>query len=663
MLPHQNLKYRADIDGLRALAVLAVVCFHAYPSVFWGGFIGVDIFFVISGFLISGIIFDGLEKGSFIFSEFYIRRVRRIFPALLVVLAATLFLGWFFLLPDEYQQLSKHVFGGAGFMSNLVLYKEAGYFDGAAERKPLLHLWSLGIEEQFYLIWPLFLWFAWRRRWNILKSVAWIGIFSFVLNLILVRHSPTSAFYLPLTRFWELLVGVVLAHLTRNKNEHQWLRPELGNVRSGLGIALLALGLIFIDRDRMFPGFWAILPTAGAFLLLSAGENSWINQKILAHPVLKWVGLISFPLYLWHWPLLAYARVLGGEQPGVALASALVAISIALATLTYYLVEIPLRFGKAKSFNTVGLCTSMTAIAAVGIAFFWNDGLTFRKIAKLNTIVTSGEDGGDLGLSVAGCGLEKDGYRFGDCKHDSRAAAPRYALLGDSKARAIYEGLVRTSTEKGRWVFVGGRKPGLEGVTVIPGEHRFKSFQRLTLVASNELAKNKEINSVVIAIATRELFRLKHENSIEDLPTNPNYDEAYKDLNELVQPFVSAGKKVVLLVDNPTLPDARDCIERKTGFEPLDQYITQKFAWRCHVQLSKQLELSKQYRDLLSEIERNSGGKVKVFDTMKYMCDQERGRCDAVKNGRMMYSYTDHISDYAAGVIGKDLNQFLNQQM
>ncbi|HIE3585867.1 TPA: acyltransferase family protein, partial [Legionella anisa] len=164
---YQHFKYRADIDGLRAIAVLSVVVFHVFPKWMKGGFVGVDIFFVISGFLISTIIFEGLEKNSFSFVDFYKKRIKRIFPALVFVLLFCLILGWFALFPQEYKQLGKHVMGGAGFISNFMLWLETGYFDNAAETKPLLHLWSLGIEEQFYIIWPFLVWFVWKKRFNL----------------------------------------------------------------------------------------------------------------------------------------------------------------------------------------------------------------------------------------------------------------------------------------------------------------------------------------------------------------------------------------------------------------------------------------------------------------------------------------------------------------
>lgn len=218
--PHNHLthpKYRADIDGLRAIAILSVVGFHAFPNWVKGGFIGVDVFFVISGYLISTIIIGSLERDSFNFVEFYSRRIKRIFPALLLVLIASFALGWFVLLADEYKQLGKHIAGGAGFISNFLFWNESGYFDNAAETKPLLHLWSLGIEEQFYIFWPLLLWFVWKKRFNLLTIAITVAIVSFALNIVKVRSDTVAAFYSPQTRFWELMAGSILAYMTLHK--------------------------------------------------------------------------------------------------------------------------------------------------------------------------------------------------------------------------------------------------------------------------------------------------------------------------------------------------------------------------------------------------------------------------------------------------------------
>ncbi len=205
------VKYRPDVDGLRAVAVIAVVAFHAFPGLARGGFVGVDVFFVISGYLISGIILGALEQERFSFADFYARRIRRIFPSLAVVLAASYAVGWFVLFADDYKQLSRHIAAGVAFVSNFVLWDESGYFDDAGETKPLQHLWSLGIEEQFYLAWPTLLVLAWRMRVHPLGPAAFLLASSFLLNVKEIRWDLVGTFYSPFTRLWELLIGAVLS--------------------------------------------------------------------------------------------------------------------------------------------------------------------------------------------------------------------------------------------------------------------------------------------------------------------------------------------------------------------------------------------------------------------------------------------------------------------
>lgn len=392
-------KYRADIDGLRAIAVLSVVGFHAFP--FWvkGGFIGVDIFFVISGFLISTIIFGNLERNSFSFAEFYSRRIKRIFPALFLVLIASFVFGWFVLMPDEYMQLGKHIAGGAGFISNFVSWNESGYFDNAAETKPLLHLWTLGIEEQFYIFWPLFLWLAWKQRLNLLAISIAVAAISFVLNISEIRSNAVAAFYSPQTRFWELMAGSTLAYITLHKQNmisrlilktETWLGKivyaqaleangkTMRNVQSVFGAVLVVIGILVITKERHFPGWWAVLPVLGAVLLISAGEKAWINRVVLSNRILVWFGLISYPLYLWHWPLLSFARIMQVGVPSHEIRIVAVIVSIVLAWLTYQLIEKPIRFGKHSKAKTTTLFVSMIAVGLVGCTSYKLDGFGFR---------------------------------------------------------------------------------------------------------------------------------------------------------------------------------------------------------------------------------------------------------------------------------------------
>src|SRR3984885_1084691 len=294
-------RYRPDIDGLRAIAVLLGVWFHAFPEAIPGGFVGVDIFLVISGFLITGILVRELDQQRFSLLGFYMRRIRRIFPALIVVLAVTLVLGWLWMLPAAYAQLSADVFASAAFVSNIALLLQSGYFDIESGKKPLLHLWSLGIEEQFYLFWPLILMLATRLRLRILAVASVIGIASFALNVALIGSDPVATFYLPFTRAWELLAGAALACGWNQLRQ----TGAASNWRAAVGLLLIAVAACVLDSKSAFPGWWAVLPVAGAALLLSA-PAAWGCRHLLSSDAMVWIGLISYPLYLWHWPLLVF---------------------------------------------------------------------------------------------------------------------------------------------------------------------------------------------------------------------------------------------------------------------------------------------------------------------------------------------------------------------
>lgn len=682
----KNTNYRSDIDGLRAVAVLSVVGFHAFPQQIAGGYIGVDIFFVISGFLISTIIFGHLKSSNFDFLDFYARRVKRIFPALILVLLATFVLGWFVLLADEFKQLGKQILGGSTFASNFILWRESGYFDNSADTKPLLHLWSLAIEEQFYLIWPLLLWLAYKFKLNLLGMTLVIACISFVLNIISVQANPVAAFYSPQTRFWELMVGSVLAYL-KLKNTDQyadlnysvikdtWLtafgkrfnRLLFGvgggqaNVGALLGLFFIFVGFIFIKKDSYFPGWWAVLPTVGAALILASDSQAWLNRKILSNPVLVWFGIISYPLYLWHWPLLSFARILNGELPSAGLRLVLVFVSIVLAWLTYWFIERPVRFGKHGKLKIMVLIVGMIGVGCAGFVSFKNGGFSSRAVVSLNESRLSGMEGGDQGMSINDCGIsEAEGkLLYASCLRDKRQP-PRFALIGDSKAGAIYGGLVRTSHADGRWLFIGGT--GSNGLSVLlESQHDiYKVYQRLTPMAFDAVIRNEHIETVVLALATRHLFGLSDDLLLADLPASKNYDIALQALDFSIGKLINSNKKVILLVDNPSLPDPKDCIGRESSAQLLNSLVQSHTGAACNISISNYLLVTKKYSMLLEEMRSKYPAKLFVFDTLKHMCDEKDQVCRTYKNGRLMYSYGDHISDYAAGVIGRDLNKFLS---
>jgi len=374
-----KLNYRPDIDGLRAIAVLSVVFFHAWPQKPIGGFVGVDVFFVISGYLITTIIVENLNADRFSFSSFYSRRVRRIFPALMIVLATSLAIGWIYLFPDEYRILGKHILASIGFVANFMFWSEANYFDVKALEKPLLHLWSLSIEEQYYLLYPAILWSAWKARVNLMALTA-IGLgVSFAACVYLSATNPTAAFYSPLTRSWELLSGGLLAILVIRSPSFARLQGSTAicAIASIVGILLLGRSFIKITPASTFPGWLALMPTAGTVLLIAAGPATWINRNILASRMLVWIGLISYPLYLWHWPLLSFAYIREGQMPSFAVCMIVVAASVVLAAATYRFVEVPIRMVPSVA-AAAGLGATAICVFGFGLAIFETSGFGFR---------------------------------------------------------------------------------------------------------------------------------------------------------------------------------------------------------------------------------------------------------------------------------------------
>ncbi len=341
--PH--LSYRADIDGLRAIAVLGVVFFHAGLGL-PGGYVGVDVFFVISGFLITSLLLKDLRRGTFSFLDFWERRARRILPALVVVVAAVIAAGWFLLLPADYEVLGKQVIALIGFSSNIKFWLETGYFVAAAETKPLLHTWSLSLEEQFYLLIPVLLAFLfWIRKSNwIVPSLLLGAVVSFCLSVYGSYRAPSATFFLLPTRAWELATGSLLAFAPAIP------QMRLRSLLAWIGFAAICVPFLFYVPGIRFPGLAALPPVAGAALFIWSGFRLPtsdfrlpIPNRLLASRPFVWIGLLSYSLYLWHWPLFAFQKYISVTPAGLPLRLAFVAASIMLAWLSLRFVERPFR--------------------------------------------------------------------------------------------------------------------------------------------------------------------------------------------------------------------------------------------------------------------------------------------------------------------------------
>jgi peptidoglycan/LPS O-acetylase OafA/YrhL len=431
---YDTAAYRPDIDGLRAISILLVVGYHAQPWLVPGGFIGVDIFFVISGFLITRIILREIESGTFSAMEFYSRRIRRIFPALVVVLAVTYLIGWFVLLPADFSLLGKSIVAGVAFVSNLFQLTQISYFAPDAAENPLVHLWSLGIEEQFYIFWPPVLWLLSgpKRRGHWMAAIAAV---SFSVSLVIFLGYKEWSFYSPVPRAWELLAGGIVANRYARGSEREKPRfAQQENLIAMIGIAAVLGATLGINKGSQFPGVYALLPVLGAALII-VSPNSAVNRILLSNRLMVLIGLISYPLYLWHWPLLSYLAIMRNGVPNFVEIWMAVIVALGLSWLTFRFVEIPLR---RKSDAVPRLFLALITMGMVGVITAAASGVGFRFSPEIRDIALLPQKSNAGFLDK--CFLEVSGAQFNSTCIE-QGANPLLFLWGDSTAAALLPGL------------------------------------------------------------------------------------------------------------------------------------------------------------------------------------------------------------------------------
>jgi peptidoglycan/LPS O-acetylase OafA/YrhL len=502
-------KYRADIDGLRALAVVPVVLFHAGVSGFSGGYVGVDIFFVISGFLITSILVSELDRGTYSIASFYDRRIRRIFPALFAMLITVAVAGYVFLLPSDLTVLAQTLLGTIFFASNIVLWRKSDYFGGPAQDNPLLHTWSLGVEEQFYIFLPLLLWILYRATYQ--RVIPWLIASLAVMSLllsewVLVDHPP-AAFYLLPTRAWELLIGSLLATLNIRQPHSPLFREGL----AALGLGLVVAAITLYDENITFPGVNALIPCMGAALILFTGSGRpTLVSRLLSFKPIVLVGLISYSLYLWHWPLLVLPR-LYLARPLTASETALAVIgAVGLAIVSLRYIERPMRKKRASSltpvFTYAGL--SMAALIVLGVGLL--SGVPSRLPAKVQMLAAYGQA---HGANVPGCSMKLANVTgdIGDACLDSKKAPnqPKLLLWGDSHAGQYGEAMQPIARSQGLALFAltsGGCLP-LPGVGISnPSGHIDKTCERMNDAVLGHVLQDKSVKVVVLAGRWARLF-------------------------------------------------------------------------------------------------------------------------------------------------------------
>jgi peptidoglycan/LPS O-acetylase OafA/YrhL len=640
---HLHNHYRPDIDGLRAIAVLCVVIFHAFPEYLGGGFIGVDIFFVISGFLITSLILREQEEDRFSLSHFYARRIRRIFPALSLVLGFGLVMGWICLNFMEYKQLTKHTGSSAIFITNFMLLREAGYFDNAADTKPMLHLWSLAIEEQFYLAWPLVLICLKRLpKWAFpVLLVLLLSSLAYSLSLVFKGNLELD-FYSPLSRSWELLLGASLAFGMRRQAT---IAASSRNMAGWVGLILVLMSACFLDKKMPFPGYWALPPTVGTALILFAGMQSNLNHVLLASRPLVAIGLISYPLYLWHWPLLSFARILESQMPELGLRLFLFMSSFVLAWLTYRFVERPIRFSNRYPRAVLWLSLWMVAVLLMSHAVNRLDGLKFRHHGMLNADPTTLVVGAERGTLQPSCTLAPQNlHLFKWCFNDGKTNPPNHALIGDSKGEALVYSLIRKSPADHGWLMLGP-------INVLNADNEAGR------AAFSALENNPNLKVIVMANALRGLFPLDvNTGFIADTAIDEEaIDQMVSTYTRKITQWQSLGKRVVYVIDNPTLPDPNSCITGGlTPFESLNKVFRRAENPFCKLKYSDHIKGTVPFQQFIKKL-KQANSALLVYDPFPILCDIPADLCTIERDGKFLYSYGDHISDHAGMLIAEQL--------
>lgn len=621
-----STKYRRDIDGLRGIAVLSVVICHAFPNLLPGGFVGVDIFFVISGYLISSILINELDGRQFSIWKFYDRRIRRIFPALIVVLAAAILLGWLVLFRSEFQSLGKHIVASSLFSENFLLWSEASYFDLASTKKPLLHLWSLAIEEQFYIVWPLMMYLVSRGHVKFIAMFLIVGIFSFSMNIYYVHHDMTPAYYSPLSRGWELMVGACLAYLQKEKTP---LLAKYGDAQAIAGIFLIAISLCLVRPTYKFPGFWAIAPTLGTFLVISAGDGKWVNRFVLSFPPLVWAGLISYPLYLWHWIFLAFDNILFPRSRLVI--CGLLFLSVVASIITFVFVEMPFRGRSKGRMKPMLLLGMMMCILATG-------GMMYLQVIppRLNHFDLPQQTEWDFLKSqnqkmdsnpVGIFPIESDRQRLTLFLGDSHTAQYAARVAAHVKSNQMFPGAIFA---------VGGGCIAIEEI-YSDDLTRKKCWDMRT--ESYKMAGENRFSTVVIGGAwnwyffSNEYFIYSNGQRIP-LNTEKGRSEAFLHVKKSIASLVKSGKNVIFLLDNPLIDFTR--LTDKTI--RIDGGDFNGFHHVIKVPVPKeQLQLNA----ALARIATEAGAKV--VDPFQAICDKEYCQM-TTSSGQLLYKDDGHFN-------------------
>lgn len=543
------MRYRSEIDGLRAVAVVPVILYHAGFSAFSGGYVGVDVFFVISGYLITTIIADEITEGRFSILHFYERRARRILPGLLAVLLTSLPFAWFWMMPRDLETFTYSVLAVVTFTSNFLFWSETDYFATTAELQPMLHTWSLAVEEQYYIIFPPLMLLIWRRKpFAILAALL---VVSFFLAEWALGIDPAAAFFLLPMRAWELLGGALAALYLRRAGPHL-LHPWVNDGLGAFGLTLIMFGVFVYDDSTRFPGLYAVPPTLGTLLVILFVQGRGLVCQLLGQQLFVWIGLISYGAYLWHQPVFSLFQHRFGSVAFESYALVLIALSFALAYASYRLIELPFR----RRCGVRRLVWSMTAstIVGVGVAFLIfskvdtspEDTPSYRwALANADATLLDYLDARDVFME---CGRGTDDYGIRECEFGDPTSPRTLVLWGDSLALALLSGIDGVAHESGvRGIaFISNGcppVPGLENTLVsrCNGETHTEVMERISALSG--------VRDVVITGNLEGAIRARNVRIGGEAPSLGAVRER---LSGAISRFEALGMRVIMLEQGPT---------------------------------------------------------------------------------------------------------------
>ena len=652
--------YRRDIDGLRALAILPVILFHAHffcP----GGYVGVDVFFVISGYLITRVLEADLREGRFSVALFYQRRIRRIFPALFAVLAAAIAAGWWVLPPVELKNLARSVVASSLFSSNIMFFRRIGYFEASADSQPLLHTWTLSVEEQFYLFWPLLLALLSAPRWLKWKLPVMAGLFcgGLALSQFWVGTNPAASFYLLPSRAWELVLGAMLS-VPKICGALERLPRRVASAASIAGLALLGFGFFGYSGVTPFPGIPALAPCLGAAFLIAAGEGGeTVGSRILSCRALVWTGLISYSLYLWHWPILVFGRVILNYELPAAESGILVLITFAAAWLSWRFVESPFRrlHGVSnRSWLAAGIATTVF-FAGIGAVLYFGRGWPARAPAEPPWLSEIRREGAALQAwpcLARGASLP-DGCLLGAPSPDGRYDA---VLWGDSHAAQLAPVLDEAGKHLGitaRLISKAGCPP-FPGIRFFPADNMRGDCPAFNASALRAILEDGRVRAVVLAArwdyTLTGAVRLSASGGLTSVEESNQLIEAT--LRHTIETLVSSGRRVTLIGQVPVPSDVVECVSRA-------QFRNQPAAV-CSAprQLVRLTEAERMANRMLHAATADAPG-VPVIDPYENLCTKDG--CSVMAGGHLLYVDETHLSPMGAFQAAAGLERTLSMQM